>query len=78
MDNIKMYEDQPLRAAWDEEKEEWYFSIVDVVGILTDQPDVRHASTYWAVTKKRLLKEGANELLTNCKQLKQCGIGGGF
>ena len=70
MDNIKMYEDQPIRAAWDEEKEEWYFSIVDVVGILTDQPDVRHASTYWAVTKKRLLKEGANELLTNCKQLK--------
>ena len=46
------------------------FSIVDVVGILTEQPDARHSSTYWAVLKKRLNEEGASELLTNCKQLK--------
>ena len=58
------------RSAWDEEAEEWYFSIVDVVWALTDQPDARHASTYWAVLKKRLIEEGASELLTNCKQLK--------
>ena len=57
-------EDQPIRSAWDEEAEEWYFSIVDVVGVLTEQPDARHASTYWAVLKKRLNEEGASELLT--------------
>ena len=51
-------------------KEEWFFSIVDVVAVLTDQPDARHASTYWAVLKKRLNNEGAGQLLTNCKQLK--------
>ena len=56
--------------AWDERAEEWYFSVVDVVGVLTEQKTTRTASTYWAVLKKRLLEEGANELLTNCKQLK--------
>ena len=69
-ENLQLFEDQPIRTAWSEREEEWYFSIVDVVGVLTDQPDPRHASTYWAVLKKRLNKEGANELLTNCKQLK--------
>ncbi len=69
-ENLQLFEDQPIRTAWDESEEEWYFSIVDVVGILTDQPDARHASTYWAVLKKRMNEEGANELLTNCKQLK--------
>ena len=68
--NLQQFENQPIRMAWDEEKETWYFSVVDVVGALTDQPDARHASTYWAVLKKRLKSEGANELLTNCKQLK--------
>ena len=61
---------EPIRTAWDTEAEEWYFSIVDVVWALTGQPDARHASTYWAVLKKRLNAEGASELLTNCKQLK--------
>ena len=70
MENLQLFEDQPIRAAWNEEEEEWYFSIVDVVWVLTDQPDARHASTYWAVLKKRLIEEGASELLTNCKQLK--------
>ena len=69
-DKLQLFEDQPIRIAWDEEREEWLFSIVDVVRILTDQPDLRHASTYWAVLKKRMKKEGADQLLTNCKQLK--------
>ena len=73
---IQLFEDQPIRAAWDEEKEEWYFSIVDVVGVLTDQPDTRHASTYWAVMKNRLKEEGADQLLTNCKQLKMTASDG--
>jgi len=68
--NIRSFENKRVRTAWDEEKEEWLFSIVDVVGILTDQPTPRNASTYWAVMKNRLKDEGANELLTNCKQLK--------
>ena len=69
-ENLQLFEDQPIRTAWDVEAEEWYFSIVDVVWALTNQPDARHASTYWAVLKKRLNEEGAGELLTNCKQLK--------
>ena len=69
-DKIQLFEDKRIRTAWDEEKEEWYFSVVDVVAVLTDQPDARHASTYWAVLKKRLNNEGAGQLLTNCKQLK--------
>ena len=67
---MQLFEDQPIRTAWDAENEEWLFSVVDVVGVLTEQPDARHASTYWAVLKKRLADEGANQLLTNCKQLK--------
>lgn len=69
MDEIKLYENKEIRSIWDEEKEEWYFSVVDVVGVLTEQENVRGASTYWAVLKKRLKEEG-NELLTICKQLK--------
>ena len=69
-DNIQLFENQRIRTAWDEEKEEWYFSIVDVVAVLTDQPDQRGASNYWAKLKQRLKEEGANQLLTNCQQLK--------
>ena len=69
-DKLQLFEDKAIRTAWDEEKEEWYFSVVDVVGVLTDQDTQRGASTYWAVLKKRLKDEGANQLLTNCKQLK--------
>ena len=75
-EKIQLFEDKRIRTAWDEEKEEWYFSIVDVVAVLTDQPDARHASTYWAVLKNRLKEEGANELLTNCKQLKMTAADG--
>lgn len=69
-DKIQLFEDQPIRTAWDAEQEEWFFSVVDVVGALTDQPTQRNASTYWAVLKKRLKEEAADQLLTNCKQLK--------
>ena len=69
-DKIQLFEDKRIRTAWDEKKEEWYFSIVDVVAVLTDQPDQRGASNYWAKLKQRLKEEGADQLLTNCQQLK--------
>ena len=68
-DNIQLFEDKRIRTAWDEEKEEWYFSVVDVVAVLTDQPDYQAARNYWKVTKKRLKDEG-NETVTACNQLK--------
>ena len=75
-DALQVFEDKKIRTAWDEEQEEWYFSIVDVIGVLTDQKTPRNASTYWAVLKKRLKDEGADELLTNCKQLKMTASDG--
>ena len=69
MNEIRRYENKEIRYVWDSEKEEWYFSVVDVVGVLTEQETTRGASTYWAVLKKRMKEEG-NELLTICKQLK--------
>ena len=69
-DKIQLFENQRIRTAWNEEKEEWYFSIVDVVAVLTDQPDQRGASNYWAKLKQRLKEEGADQLLTTCQQLK--------
>jgi len=66
---IQFYENQTIRTAWDEENEEWFFSIVDVVAVLTEQPDTRHAAKYWSVLKTRLKTEGS-ELTTNCSQLK--------
>ena len=68
-DKIQVYDNQPIRTAWDEQNEEWYFSIVDVVSVLTDQPDRRRAGKYWSVLKTRLKKEGS-QLPTNCSQLK--------
>lgn len=70
MNNMQLFENQPVRMAWDEEREEWYFSIVDVVKVLTEQQSTRGASDYWHVLKNRLKKEGVNELLTNCKQFR--------
>ena len=67
---IQLFENKRIRTAWDAEKGEWYFSIVDVVSVLTDQPDQRGASNYWAKLKQRLKEEGADQLLTNCQQLK--------
>ena len=68
-DKIQLYEDQPIRTAWDEENAEWYFSVVDVVCILTEQPDRRHGGKYWSVLKTRMKKEGG-QLTTICSQLK--------
>ena len=71
MDNkIQVFEDKRIRTAWNEETEEWYFSVVDVVGALTEQSTQRGASNYWAKLKERLKAEGADQLLTNCQQLK--------
>lgn len=69
-DQIQLFEDQPIRTAWDAEQEEWFFSVVDVVGVLTEQTNQRGASNYWAKLKQRLKEEGADQLLTNCQQLK--------
>ncbi len=66
---IQLFENQPVRTAWVEEEEEWYFSVVDVVGVLTEQKDYDAAKNYWKVTKKHLKDEG-NQLVTNCNQLK--------
>ena len=63
---IKIFEEKKVRTVWDDETEEWFFSIVDVVAILTDSPN---PSNYWKVLKHRLRKEG-NESVTNCNQLK--------
>ena len=63
---IKLFEERKVRTVWDDEQEKWYFSIVDVIGVLTDSPDPRN---YWKVLKNRLKKEG-NETVTNCNQLK--------
>lgn len=69
MSDIKLFESKKVRTHWDEENEKWYFSIVDIIGILTDQPSTDRARNYWKVLKNRLLKEG-NETVTNCNQLK--------
>ena len=74
-DKIQLFEDKRIRTAWDEEKEEWYFSIVDVVAVLTEQPDYQAARNYWKVTKKRLKDEG-NETVTACNQLKMTASDG--
>jgi len=71
-DKIQLFEDKRIRTAWDEEKEEWYFSIVDVVAVLTDSPNPQ---TYWRVLKKRLKDEG-NETVTSCNGLKMIAADG--
>lgn len=65
-ESLQLFEDQAIRTAWDEQNEEWYFSVVDVVGVLTESPN---PNNYWKVLKKRLKEEG-NESVTNCNQLK--------
>ncbi len=66
---VQLFEDKKVRTIWDSEEELWYFSIVDVVRVLTDQQDFQSARNYWKVLKHRLLKEG-NETVTNCNRLK--------
>lgn len=68
-DKLQMFEDRPIRTAWDETQEEWYFSIVDVVTVLTESGDYNTGRKYWNKLKQRLKAEGS-ELVTNCHQLK--------
>ncbi len=74
-DKIQIFEDRRIRTAWNEETEEWYFSVVDVIAVLTDQVDYQSARNYWKVMKKRLKDEG-NETVTNCNQLKMTAADG--
>lgn len=65
---VKLFEERKVRTVWDDKQEKWYFSIVDVIGVLTDN-DYQAARNYWKVLKNRLAKEG-NEPVTNCNRLK--------
>ena len=69
MSNIKLFEEQKVRTVWDAELEQWYFSIVDVIAVLTEQYNFQGARNHWKALKNRLLKEG-NETITNCNGLK--------
>ena len=69
LENIHIFEQKKVRTMWDEEKQEWFFSIVDVCAVLTDQDDYDLAKNYWKVLKHRLIKEG-NESVTKCNHLK--------
>jgi hypothetical protein len=73
-DAIKLFENKKVRSVWDSEAEKWYISIVDVVEILTENPNPRK---YWSVLKSQLKKEGS-ELATNCSQLKMQSSDGKF
>ena len=73
---IKVFEEKKVRTLWDNETEEWYFSVVDVVAVLTDS-DYQSARNYWKVLKNRLKKEG-NESVTNCNQLKMLSSDGKY
>jgi len=71
---IKVFEQKQVRSIWNEQEEKWYFSIVDIVGVLTDSPK---PNNYWKVLKHRLAKEGS-ELVTNCNQLKMQSTDGKY
>ncbi|MBR3303044.1 MAG: hypothetical protein IKI67_02520 [Bacteroidales bacterium] len=68
-EKIQLFEDRKIRSVWNDEKEKWFFSVVDVCWVLTEQPSMERARNYWKVLKKRLVDEG-NQLVTNCNQLK--------
>jgi len=73
--NPKFFEKKIIRTAWNEQEEEWYFSIVDVVGVLTEATDYQSARNYWKVLKTRLKEEGF-QTVTNCNQLKMLSADG--
>lgn len=74
MSNIKLFESKKIRSSWNQDEEKWYFSIIDVVEILTESPNARK---YWSVLKTRLKSEGS-QLVTNCSQLKMQSADGKF
>lgn len=67
--SIKIFEQRQIRSVWNDDEEKWYFSIIDVVGVLTEQPAHQRARNYWKVMKSRLAK-GGNQTVTNCNRLK--------
>ena len=71
-EKLELYEDQPIRTAWNETEEEWYFSVVDTIRVLTDSKD---PLAYWRKLKQRLISEG-NETVTNCHGLKMTAADG--
>ena len=75
--NLAIFEGQKIRRIWDENREKWYFSIVDVISVLTDQSEHRKAQSYWTTLKNRLKDEGS-EVVTKCDQLKMQAIDGKF
>ena len=68
-ESLKLFEDKKIRTVWDSEEEKWYFSVFDVVAVLTESSNYQAARNYWKVLKNRIKKEG-NELVTNCNRLK--------
>lgn len=73
-ETLQLFERKNVRTVWDDEEEKWYFSIVDVVAVLTDSPN---PNNYWKVLKHRLLKEGSQSV-TNCNQLKLQSVDGKY
>ncbi len=68
-ESLQLFQEKKIRTAWDDQQEKWYFSVVDVVEVLTDSANYQTARNYWKVLKNRLIKEG-NQTVTNCNQLK--------
>jgi hypothetical protein len=74
---LKIFEEKKVRSVWSEEKQKWFFSVIDIVAILTNQDDYSASRNYWKVLKHRLNEEGS-ELVTNCNQLKMMSSDGKF
>ena len=66
---LVLFEGNKVRRAWDQKQEKWYFSVIDIIALLTEQADYKRAKTYWTTLKNRLKNEGS-EVVTNCDQLK--------
>ncbi len=73
--SLQIFENRKIRSVWDDEQEKWYFSVVDVVAVLTESKDFQAARNYWKVLKSRLKKEG-NQTVTNCNRLKMLAADG--
>ena len=67
--SIRFFEEKKVRSVWNEQNEKWYFSVIDIISVLTDQIDYKKAQSYWTTLKGRLKKEGS-EVVTNCDKLK--------
>jgi len=76
-DEIKLFEEKHVRAVWDDDAGKWWFSVIDIVGILTEQPDYQKVKNYWKWLKNRLTAEG-NEMVSNTNQLKMMAADGKY